>query len=92
MKAKLPLRVRTFTCQACGLVIDRDRNAALNLASLVKHVAGSGPETINGRGADVRPGVARPVAVNRQPRTGQTGQDGDFRPERGESLRITDVQ
>ncbi|MGW1880879.1 zinc ribbon domain-containing protein [Streptomyces sp. NPDC001970] len=50
---KLPLRVRTYVCEHCGLVIDRDENAVLNLAALVKrHVAGSGPETENGRGAD----------------------------------------
>lgn len=54
VRAKLPLRVRMFVCEACGLRIDRDRNAALNLASLVKRVAGSGPETVNGRGADRR--------------------------------------
>ena len=53
LKTKLPLRTRTFTCETCGLVIDRDANAALNLAALMqRHVAGSGPETINGRGAD----------------------------------------
>ncbi|WP_433358799.1 IS607 family element RNA-guided endonuclease TnpB [Streptosporangium sp. CA-115845] len=46
VKPKLPLRVRTYMCEPCGLVIDRDVNAALNLAALVKrHVAGSGPET-----------------------------------------------
>ncbi|MFF2149083.1 zinc ribbon domain-containing protein, partial [Kitasatospora sp. NPDC058190] len=57
VKPKLPLRVRTFSCEQCGLVIDRDENAALNLASLVKrHVAGSGPETRNGRGADRKTG------------------------------------
>ncbi|MEV7027203.1 zinc ribbon domain-containing protein [Kitasatospora sp. NPDC093558] len=57
VKPKLPLRVRTFSCGYCGLVIDRDENAARNLASLVKrHVAGSGPETVNGRGADRKPG------------------------------------
>ncbi|WP_406410443.1 IS607 family element RNA-guided endonuclease TnpB [Streptomyces sp. NBC_01614] len=53
VKPKLPLRVRTYICEDCGLVLDRDENAALNLAALVKrHVAGSGPETVNGRGAD----------------------------------------
>ncbi|MCX5442783.1 IS607 family element RNA-guided endonuclease TnpB [Streptomyces sp. NBC_00063] len=53
VKTKLPLRVRTYVCETCGLVLDRDENAALNLAALVKrHVAGSGPETRNGRGAD----------------------------------------
>ncbi|MFF2937494.1 zinc ribbon domain-containing protein [Streptomyces mirabilis] len=50
---KLPLRIRMYACEHCGLVLDRDENAALNLAALVKrHVAGSGPETENGRGAD----------------------------------------
>ncbi|MGX1673339.1 IS607 family element RNA-guided endonuclease TnpB [Streptomyces sp. NPDC055400] len=34
VKAKLPLHVRTYHCDACGLVIDRDDNAARNLAAL----------------------------------------------------------
>ena len=34
VKAKLPLHVRTYACDACGLVIDRDDNAARNLAAL----------------------------------------------------------
>lgn len=34
VKAKLPLHVRTYHCEACGLVIDRDDNAARNLAAL----------------------------------------------------------
>jgi len=28
----MPLKHRTYQCQICGLVIDRDLNAALNLA------------------------------------------------------------
>ena len=53
VKTKLHLSERVFTCTACGLVLDRDANAARNLASLVKYVvAGSGPETGNGRGAN----------------------------------------
>jgi transposase len=57
--AKLRLSERTYVCTACGLVLDRDENAAINLASLVKRVvAGSGPETQNGRGADRK---TRPV-------------------------------
>jgi putative transposase len=35
VKAKLRLAERTFRCQACGLVLDRDLNAARNLAALV---------------------------------------------------------
>ena len=49
MKAKLSLSERTFNCDACGLSIDRDLNAAINI-----QVAGSAPETLNARGEDVR--------------------------------------
>jgi IS605 OrfB family transposase len=35
VKAKLTLAERTFTCMACGLAIDRDLNAARNLANLI---------------------------------------------------------
>lgn len=60
VKPKLSLAQRTFTCGHCGLVIDRDLNASINLRDLVAHVAGSGSETRNGRGADqkTRPGLA----------------------------------
>ncbi|MEV0228812.1 RNA-guided endonuclease TnpB family protein [Nonomuraea sp. NPDC050786] len=34
VKAKLPLHVRTFDCDECPLVIDRDENAARNLAAV----------------------------------------------------------
>ena len=49
VKAKLSLSERTFSCDACGLSIDRDLNAAINIC-----VAGSAPETLNARGEDVR--------------------------------------
>lgn len=49
VKAKLSLAERTFNCDACGLSIDRDLNAAINI-----QVAGSAPETLNARGGDVR--------------------------------------
>jgi transposase len=45
-EAKLSLSARVFQCETCGISIDRDLNAARNLAALVnKLVAGSGPET-----------------------------------------------
>lgn len=44
VKATLPLWERTFRCDSCGFILDRDENAARNLAALAA-VAGSGPET-----------------------------------------------
>ena len=48
VKAKLSLSERVFHCDSCGLSIDRDLNAAVNIK-----VAGSAPETINARGGDI---------------------------------------
>jgi putative transposase len=67
VKAKLPLAERNFTCDACGLRIDRDLNAARNLASLAEHVAQSGWETRNARGADRKPQPAGQAATKREP-------------------------
>jgi putative transposase len=47
VKAKPTLAERTFHCETCGLVLDRDQNAARSLAKLVRHVAQSGWETGN---------------------------------------------
>jgi putative transposase len=66
VRAKLALSERVFTCDACGLVIDRDLNAALNLARIAQryaqaegrlecHVARTGRETQNARGGQVSP-------------------------------------
>ena len=38
VKAKLSVAERIYCCEHCGLVIDRDYNAAINLASLVEGV------------------------------------------------------
>ena len=51
VKAKLSLTERTYKCEHCGLVIDRDLNAAINIM-----VAGSAPETLNAHGGTVRRG------------------------------------
>lgn len=45
-----PLNVRTWTCQACGAVLDRDINAAVNVAK----AAGL---AVTACGAQVRPGL-----------------------------------
>lgn len=40
VKAKLPLHVRIFDCERCGLVLDRDVNAARNIAREAERLAG----------------------------------------------------
>jgi putative transposase len=67
VKAKLTLAERTFGCEACGLHIDRDLNAARNLARIAEHVAQSGWETQNARGADRKTQPAGQVAAKREP-------------------------
>jgi putative transposase len=51
VKAKLSLDERMFDCEACGLAMDRDVNAAINLARLGLPATSSG----TGRGGEVRP-------------------------------------
>ena len=51
VKAKLSLAERVYRCDGCGLVMDRDLNAAINI-----EVAGSAPETINAHGGTGRRG------------------------------------
>jgi putative transposase len=48
-----PLGVRTWACQACGAVHDRDLNAARNILKLL--VAAGPAETVNACGAGVSP-------------------------------------
>jgi putative transposase len=54
LKEDLALSERVYRCGVCGLEIDRDLNAAVNVAK----VAGSSPETQNACGGPVRPAVA----------------------------------
>ena len=69
VKAKLSLNERTYKCDGCGLVMDRDLNAAVNI-----RVAGSAPETLNAHGGTVRrsgqPGRATQVPVKCEPSVG----------------------
>ena len=76
VKATLLLCEPTHVCLACGLILDRDQNAAVNLAEYGKPVlAGSGPDS-NGRGADRKTGLLPQVADKPQPGTRQPGQAG----------------
>ncbi len=84
--ATAPLSERAYVCTACGMVADRDQNAALNLAEYGKHqLAGSGPDS-NGRGADHKTTPGSQVAVKRQPGTAQAGQTGTVPRQRGTAV------
>ncbi|MEU0836088.1 RNA-guided endonuclease TnpB family protein [Streptomyces sp. NPDC005969] len=53
-----PLNVRTWTCQNCDTVHDRDINAARNIKTEGKRIVAAGQaDTENARGAQVRPGL-----------------------------------
>ena len=68
VRAKLSLSERDYTCDACGLELDRDLNAALNLAAIAQQhaqaqgmstcvVARTGRETQNARRGQVSPAL-----------------------------------
>ena len=66
VKAKLPLHARVFQCDACPLVMDRDENAARNLADLASaSIIGTGVAGDRGtrvpkpRGADQKTRASR---------------------------------
>ncbi|MFC0007930.1 IS607 family element RNA-guided endonuclease TnpB [Micromonospora siamensis] len=88
VKTKLTLSDREYLCEACGLALDRDHNASLNLAALAAQfdTAGSGP--VAGRGADRKTPLAGPVAVKRQPGTAPAGQTGTVPPQGGTTTRV----
>ena len=63
VKAKLPLEIRTYHCETCGLTMDRDHNAAINLARWTSQPTSAGTRSVAGRGGEVRP--RRQRLVNR---------------------------
>jgi putative transposase len=63
-----PLGVRSWVCQACGVVHDRDVNAARNVLKLL--VAAGPAETQNACGAGVRPPAVAAVGIEAGTRRG----------------------
>ena len=60
VKAKLLLENRTYHCETCGLELDRDLNAAINLARWAStapavNTTSAGTSSVAGRGGEVRP-------------------------------------
>jgi putative transposase len=77
VKAKLPLRERTYSCDQCGYQEDRDVNAARNLLRL----AASGAERVNACGGTVSPRPARPDPVKQEPGTSREDKTGTAAPQ-----------
>src|SRR6185437_6435168 len=82
VKAKLSLSERTYMCESCGLVMDRDVNAARNLLKL----AASGAESLNAREGTVRPGIAGHAPPNLEPGSLDKGKTGTAVRQRGAAV------
>jgi putative transposase len=87
VKAKLALSERDYEYDVCGLVLDRDLNAARNLAASAASAASAvefgtaGSGSVAGRGADRKTRPSGQVAVKRQPGTATAGQTGTVPPQ-----------
>jgi putative transposase len=88
VKTKLALSEREYDCEACGLVIDRDRNASLNLAALAAQFDTAGSGSVAARGADQKTRVRGQAAVKREPGTTPVGQTGTVPPQGGTADRV----
>ena len=71
-KTKLGLSERTYRCEQCGLALDRDVNAAVNLL----HLSASGADSKNACRARPRPSNAGHQALTQEPGTARAGKTG----------------
>jgi len=71
VKDELDLSAREYGCDCCGLVIDRDLNAARNLAQLAPTVSStervSSESRDNACGEDVRPALSGQTSMKQEP-------------------------
>jgi putative transposase len=101
VKAKLPLHVRVFACDTCGLILDRDENAAHNLVALAAAcITGTGvagdqdtPRVSKPRGADRKTRRQRPDRnTGRGGRAGGASLPHQRRKEAGDRRQDTEAQ
>jgi putative transposase len=87
VKAKLHLAERTYQCHSCGLVIDRDLNAAVNLARYAQQTTNPSTGVVTG-GADRKPsphGDAGGSETRTRAEVGDNADDGGSASLKGEA-------
>jgi putative transposase len=87
VKSKLHLTERTYECDSCGLVIDRDLNAAVNLARYAHHETAPSTGVVTG-GADRKPspdGDAGGSETRTRTEVGANADDGGSASPEGEA-------
>ena len=87
VKAKLHLAERTYECDSCGLVIDRDLNAAVNLARYAQHATDPSTGVVTG-GADRKTsphGEAGGSETRTRAEVGDNADDGGSASPKGEA-------
>ena len=87
VKVKLPLAERTYQCHDCGLVIDRDLNAATNLARYTQRETDPSTGVVTG-GADRKPsphGDAGGSETRTRAEVGGNADDGGSASSKGEA-------
>jgi putative transposase len=87
VKTKLCLAERNYQCDGCGLVIDRDLNAAVNLARYAHHETDPSTGVVTG-GADRQPsstGDAGGIETRTRADEGDNADDGGSASPKGEA-------